>query len=158
MDHPKSSMKRWPGATVIVALIALLVRHRYVGAQVGIEVRDAWSFPAVISNGDSDTVGAAYFWIVNRGPFADRLIRATSEVSRSAELHEMKQIGGLMRMTPVSGGLEIPSGETVKLEPGGKHLMLIGLKRPLSPGGHVKIDLEFEKAGTLIVEATVKGP
>jgi copper(I)-binding protein len=49
-----------------------------------------------------------------------------------------------MTMRPVEGGLEIPAGGAVELKPGGLHLMLIGLKAPLSEGGNVPLTLVFD--------------
>jgi hypothetical protein len=59
-------------------------------------------------------------------------------------------------MRPVQGGLEIKPGETVELKPGSYHLMLVGLKKPLSPGEHVNGTLIFEKAGSVSVEFDVR--
>jgi len=52
-------------------------------------------------------------------------------------------VDGVMRMRPIEGGLEIPSGGAVELKPSGMHLMLIGLKRPLVAGENVTVTLIF---------------
>jgi hypothetical protein len=68
----------------------------------------------------------------------------------------MTMDGGVMKMREVQGGLEIKPGETVELAPSGLHLMFVDLKQPLAQGQHVKVTLNFEKAGPLEVEYTVE--
>ena len=57
--------------------------------------------------------------------------------------------GGTAQMRPVEGGVEIKPGETVRLAPGGHHLMFIGLKQSLSEGEQVEGTLQFKNAGTV---------
>ena len=64
---------------------------------------------------------------------------------------------GVMKMRPVEGGLEIKPGQTVKLDPGGYHVMLMGLKQQLKEGEHFKATLEFAKAGKVDVDFTIEG-
>jgi copper(I)-binding protein len=64
--------------------------------------------------------------------------------------------GGVAKMRPVKGGLEIKPGETVELKPGSFHVMFVGLKKPLSAGDHINATLVFEKAGTVSVEYDVR--
>jgi copper(I)-binding protein len=68
----------------------------------------------------------------------------------------MTNEGGVMKMRPLSKGLVIPAGGTVKLEPGGYHLMLLKLKKPLTAGQRFKATLVFEKAGPVEVEFEVR--
>jgi periplasmic copper chaperone A len=58
--------------------------------------------------------------------------------------------GGVMKMRPVEGGLEIKPGETVTLAPAGFHMMLVTLKHPLEAGQTVKATLKFDKAGAVM--------
>jgi copper(I)-binding protein len=67
----------------------------------------------------------------------------------------MTMAGGIMRMRPVPGGLPIPAGQTVKLEPNGYHLMLIGPKRPFKVGDRIPATLRFQRAGAVKVEFDV---
>jgi hypothetical protein len=64
----------------------------------------------------------------------------------------MSMEGGVMKMRPVEGGLEIKQGETVALKPSSLHVMFVGLKHPLEQGKMVEATLQFEKAGTVKVE------
>jgi len=67
----------------------------------------------------------------------------------------MTMEGGVMKMRPVEGGLEIKPGETVTLQPSSFHVMLVALKHPLEKGQTVKATLEFDHAGTVDVEYPV---
>ena len=101
--------------------------------------------------------GAAYLSIENRGKDADRLTAAASPVAASVELHEMKMDGSIMRMRQLPG-VDLPAGGTVALQPGGNHIMLIGLKAPLKEGDRFPLTLTFAKAGTVEVEVIVEKP
>ena len=67
----------------------------------------------------------------------------------------MTMEGGVMKMRPVEGGLEIKPGETVTLAPMGFHVMFRDLKHPLEQGKTVKATLKFDKAGSIDVEYPV---
>lgn len=100
--------------------------------------------------------GAAYFLIENGGSEADRLIAAAAGVSDVVEIHEIADNNGVMEMRPLADGLEIPAGETVALEPGGYHIMLIGLKHDLNAGDTFDLTLTFETAGEVVVPVSVQ--
>jgi periplasmic copper chaperone A len=103
------------------------------------------------------SVAAGYVTIKNTGTAADRLIGGASNAAAKFEVHEMSMDGGVMKMRPIQGGLEIKPGETVELKPQGLHIMFVGLKKPLKQGDHVKATLEFEKAGKVEVDFDVTG-
>jgi copper(I)-binding protein len=103
------------------------------------------------------SVGGGYMTITNSGTAPDRLIGGSADVAGSFEVHEMKMDGGVMKMRPVSNGIEIKPGQTVTLEPSGYHVMLVGLKQQLKQGEHFKATLEFAKAGKVDVDFTVEG-
>jgi copper(I)-binding protein len=102
-------------------------------------------------------VAGGFFTIENKGAEADRLISVSSDFAADAQIHEMALEGDVMKMRQLSGGLEIPAGETVVLAPGGYHLMFMGLKQPLVEGEAVTVTLTFEKAGSVAVELPVAG-
>jgi periplasmic copper chaperone A len=97
---------------------------------------------------------AGYFRI--RVGAADRLIdvKAPPEVAERTELHTMRMDRDLMVMRQVDG-FDVRPGRGLVLQPGGNHLMLIGLKRPLQIGDTVAVVLVFEKAGEVPVRMTV---
>ena len=103
------------------------------------------------------SVGGGYMKITNNGTAPDRLVGGSTDISNSFEVHEMTMDGGVMKMRPVAGGIEIKPGETVTLDPGGYHVMLIGLKDQLKQGSRFKATLEFAKAGKVDVDFAVAG-
>ena len=105
----------------------------------------------------SQSIGGGYLKLVNTGPSADRLMSASTPVAQSVQLHTMKMEGDVMRMREV-GSIDIPAGQTVELQPGGMHLMLMGLKAPLVAGQRFPLKLTFEKAGDVTVDVTVDKP
>jgi copper(I)-binding protein len=103
------------------------------------------------------TIGGGYLKITNTGTTADRLVGGSTPISGKLEVHEMSMSGGVMKMRPVSGGLEIKPGQTVEFKPGGLHIMFVGLKQPLQQGQHFKATLQFEKAGSVDVDFSIAG-
>jgi copper(I)-binding protein len=99
-------------------------------------------------------VGGAFMTITNAGP-DDRLLSVSAANAASVELHTMKMEGDVMRMREVDG-IPLPAGQTVKLQSGGYHVMLMGLKAPLKAGDRFPATLKFEKAGELKVEVKVE--
>ncbi len=135
------------------AAIALIAQAPQAKAQQAVETSQAWSraTPAAAP------VGVGFLTLNNRGAEADRLLGGSSDVAARVEVHEMNMDNGVMKMREVSGGLEVKPGETRELKPGGYHLMLLGLKRPLKEGERFNIRLNFAKSGAKEVEFTVQG-
>jgi len=100
-------------------------------------------------------VGAGYFTVTNPGAVADKLLSAASPRAKTVELHEMKMDGAMMSMRPVTGGVEIPAGGTVKFAPGGYHLMFMDIDAPFTDGQEIPVTLTFEKAGAVEVSLKV---
>jgi len=95
--------------------------------------------------------------IENKGTAPDKLIGVSAEIAGKAEVHEMAMDNGVMKMRPLDKGLVIEPGKTVKLAPGGNHVMLQDLKGPFKEGQKVPVTLEFEKAGKVSVSLDVQG-
>ncbi len=146
-------MKMLTHIAAIVALCAFgttTFAHDY---RVGdLQISHPWAKPSLKGVPNS----AAYMTITNTGDTDDALVAATADFSGAVELHTMSMTDGVMRMRQLDGGVPLPAGETVKLEPGGLHVMLIGLKRPLTEGESVPLTLTFEGAGTLEVELAIE--
>ena len=100
------------------------------------------------------TAGAAFMTLTS--PTADRLVSASSPVAERVELHTHIMEGGIARMREVEGGIDLPAGTPVALQPGGLHIMLIGLKQPLTEGSMVDIALTFAGAPPRIIQIPVK--
>ncbi len=102
-------------------------------------------------------IGGGYLTIENKGSAPDRLIGGSADVAGKLEVHEMAMNNGVMTMRQLDKGLQIDPGKTVKLAPGGYHLMLMELKSPLKQGDQVPVTLEFEKAGKVKLSFEVQG-
>lgn len=106
----------------------------------------------------SAKAAGGYMAIVNTGSVPDRLVGIETGIASKAEVHESK-VGadGMGTMEPVEA-LEIPAGETVSLERGGYHVMLMGLTGKLTEGEMHKAVLIFEKAGRVEIEFQIDPP
>lgn len=123
-------------------------------AQEGdIVVSGEWARPILIAG----RPGGAYFHVKNNGAEADKLINATSSISPRVEVHQHTMKDGVMKMSQMEGGLEIPAGGEVELKPGSYHIMMFDTDNKYAPGDKIDLKLEFEKAGmiekTLVVRA-----
>ena len=99
--------------------------------------------------------GAAYLMqIVNNGHDVDRLIAAAAPTAKKTELHNNITEDGIAKMRPVKA-IEINPGEPSMLKPGGLHIMMMDLEKPLVPGTIFPMTLTFEKAGQVEVRVTV---
>jgi periplasmic copper chaperone A len=102
-------------------------------------------------------VAGGYLTIENKGSAPDRLIGGSADVAAKVQVHEMATSNGVMTMRPLDDGLTIEPGKTVKLAPGGYHLMMLDLKSPLKKGDQLPVTLEFEKAGKVQVSFDIQG-
>ena len=100
--------------------------------------------------------GGTFMTITNRGATDDTLIDASAPVSQRIELHTHIMDDGVMRMREIEGGIPLPAGETVDLQPGGLHVMLIGLEQPLVEGETFPLTLVFENAGSVDVVVSIE--
>jgi len=123
-----------------VGVVASMVLAGYGTAAMAadeIRVADAW----VRATAPGQGVAGAYMNLTSRSPVA--LLGAASPVAGRVELHTMSMNGGVMRMRPLDR-LELPPNKTVSLTPGGHHLMLIDVKRPLKAGERVALVLTVQ--------------
>lgn len=95
--------------------------------------------------------------ITTAGDMSDQLIGAASPVAAKAELHTHIKEGDIMRMRPVAE-IDVAAGKATVLQPGGLHVMLIGLKAPLKEGTTFPLTLTFKRAGSMTVDVDVRAP
>ncbi|MDB5864058.1 MAG: hypothetical protein JWO70_1864 [Betaproteobacteria bacterium] len=133
------------------ALAAPLVHAQSTAPSVKVE--NAWAR----ATAPGQKTGSVYVDLTSASNAA--LVAAGSPVAERAELHSMSTEGGVMRMRALPR-LELPAGQTVKLAPGGIHVMLVDLKQPLKPGDKVPLTLSVQSSGTslttLKIEAEVR--
>jgi periplasmic copper chaperone A len=138
-------------AALLLAAVPALAQQTFQAGSLVIEMPWSRATPG------GAKVGSGDMRIINRGGAPDRLTGGTTAVAGGFELHETSNIDGVARMRPLEGGLVIPPGGTVELKPGGAHVMLVDLKRPLKEGETIAGTLVFEKAGSVAVTYRVGG-
>ena len=101
------------------------------------------------------TTAAGYLQITNNGTAPDRLVGIDSNFPRSM-IHKSEMENGVMKMRHQPDGVVIPAGATVAFEPGGLHLMFVGLKSSLKEGEKADVTLHFENSGSVPVTFNVE--
>lgn len=136
----------------LIALSALLAfaanAHEYKIGSIAID------HPFARATVAGQAAGGGFMTMTNAGP-TDRLLSVSGTLAKAVELHSMSMEGDVMRMREVPS-IELPTGKTVALKPGGLHMMFVGLKAPLKVGDSHPITLRFEKAGVVTVDVKVE--
>lgn len=137
-------------AFTLLSIPALAAGHAAAADyKVGsVEISQPWA--RATPKGAAD--GAAYMTATNNGTRPVRFDCVSSDAAAKCQIHSMTIDNGVMRMRPVSGGLEIKPGETVTFKPGGYHVMLVNLKEPLQPGRTVVLNLKTDDDTSVKVE------
>ena len=124
--------------------------------QPEISVEDYWVKSSEMSVAGGMT--AVYGTITNNSGRDVVLLGGSTEAAGVVEVHEMTMIDGQMKMQKIDGGLTIPAGKSVVLEPGGNHLMLMELTGAIEPGGQISVTLDFEGTQDVTLEGVVAKP
>jgi copper(I)-binding protein len=138
-------------ALLVILFAANALAHEYRIGPIGIIHPWARATSASAAN------GVVYMAISNEGDTVDRLIGVASPVAGMSHLHSNEEVDGVMQMRPVDA-IEIAPGDTVLIEPGGLHIMLMGLGAPLVQGTNFPMTLVFETAGSIDIEVHVEAP
>jgi periplasmic copper chaperone A len=147
-----ASLSKLAYAVLISTLLAAPARAQEVKAG-DLVITQAWSR----ATPGGAKVAGGFLTIENKGSAPDRLIGGSVDVAGKVQVHEMAVTNGVMTMRPLDNGLTIEPGKTVKLAPGGYHLMMLDLKSPLKQGGTLPVTLEFERAGKVAVSFDIQG-
>ncbi|HEY1415440.1 MAG TPA: copper chaperone PCu(A)C [Caulobacteraceae bacterium] len=131
-------------------LVGLLASAGASATPLQITVSSAWTRPAAAGMN-----AAGYMTIANHGHSPDRLTSAASPIAARVTLHQSRMVGAVSVMRPVEG-IDVTSRGQISLAPGGVHLMLEGLKRPLQPGDRAPVTLLFQHAGPVRAWLTVR--
>lgn len=118
-----------------------------------VSARDAWSREAP----EGRKVTAVFVTVENKGDVARAIVGGSTDAAESAELHEMKRVGTTMEMSPVQS-IALPAHGSAELKPGGLHIMLFGLKKPLAAGDTVRLTLTLDDGTKVAVAAQVRRP
>ena len=122
------------------------------GVKATVEITDAWCRPT--PNGAQ--TGACYLTLESN--VANQVTGVATPLASSSMIHDMTMDGGMMKMSEMAGGLPLVAKQKVKLEPGGKHIMLMGLTGPLVEGVTVPLTLTFTATPAMTVQAAVRQP
>ncbi len=132
-------------------IVALTMTSLVAAAESTLTIEEPW----VREPNPARPVTAAYMTINNPTDDVVTVIGASSTAAEVVEIHEMKTVSGVMKMRMVDR-LDVPAKSTVKLEPGGLHLMMIRLTGTLKDGDSVEIELKLEGGETMAVTVPVK--
>ena len=134
-----------------IKLIVSLFFSIAINANADVLVSDAW----VRANAPGQSVGAAYMSLTS--PQDSNLFAVESPAAGSVEIHSMTMTNGVMKMRMLEN-LPLAAGKVEKLAPGGFHLMLFDLKKPLKAGEQVKFKLSFKDKDNKITQQEVVLP
>ena len=135
-------------AAVCLSLIVGVCAPAMLQAADSIRVTHPWARATVTGQ----KVGGVYMQITSAR--AARLVGVTSPWAEAAEVHSMTMDGDAMRMRAV-GALDLPPGIRVELAPGGYHIMLFDLKKPLLAGQKVPLTLLIKESGKRVQKIAV---
>jgi copper(I)-binding protein len=140
---------RWAAVGLVAALVLAACGGSSLSSGPKIEV----SAPRTPVPASPD-VGAVYLTIKNDSSKPDVLLSATSDVASDTMLHHDVASGITETMEP-AGPMTIGAGQTLVLQPGGYHLMLMNLNRHLAIGNKIQVKLDFKRAGEIDVTVPV---
>ncbi len=84
------------------------------------------------------------------------IVSAKNSVSAHTELHETVTVDGQPRMQPVKDGFTIEPGQTRELKPGGDHVMVMQMTKPLAVGDELTITLTTKDNQTIEFTAVAR--
>lgn len=134
--------------------LPILVKMGSPGGPWSADERGCVVSSAVMPTPARKDLGAVYLRVENTGRSDDALIGATTPIGATIELHVSEQHDGTTSMRQVDE-LPVPAGDTLRLQPGGAHLMVMGLPERLHPGDPLIIELRFREAGAIPVVVSV---
>jgi copper(I)-binding protein len=152
--RPSTRPVNWPAAHALLTLglaLVLSLGLPTLALAETIEVHDA--YVRAVPPGQPNS--AAFMSITNKGSEDRALLAAQSNAAEVVELHTHLMEDGMMQMRRVDQ-IDLPAGETVLLQPGGLHVMLIGLTEALAPGDMVELTLGFDQGGEQALSLPVK--
>jgi len=135
---------------LVIAVSAPSSAHDYAVGQIS--VGHPWARPTII-------VGrplAVYLELSNSATEDDRLIGASVSLAERVEIHQSVVSNNVMHMKEAPEGLALPAAAAVVFEPGGHHLMVIGLGQAFTHGDRFEMVLEFERAGAVTVSVKIE--
>jgi len=154
MPQLKRSLLVLSALVIFMAYSGLSFAHEHKQAKGKLTVENAWARATFALA----KTGAVYLSIDNQSENNLKLLSVSvdSTVASDAQLHETLMEEEMMQMREATDGFEIPSGSTLEFSPGGKHIMLMGLEKPLTTGEQFVLSLRFENNKVIRVPIEVK--
>ena len=133
-----------------VILFSLILLMGLNSVHAKIIVKDEWA--RVTPSGS----GSVYMTIENDGDQDDTLTSAISDEAEMTMIHQTVREENIAKMIHVMGGIDLPKGKRIKLEPGGYHLMLMGINKNLTLNDRIRITLSFKNNENIEISPIIK--
>lgn len=144
-------MKQWTPVIAACILLSASILSQAAEVEPDVVIEQAWirAMPPTQRN------TAAYLSVTNRGSVALQIVGATTQLTEKAEIHVSREVEGYTRMEHLDS-VPLPPGQTVKLTPGGIHVMLLDLEKMPVEGSSAPLCLVFSSGQTTCVDALVQ--
>ena len=141
----------WFVSFLLIGVSPLASGHGY---QLGdLKIIHPWAMPTAASM-HGGAGGMGFFIVRTAGQNADKLLSVSAAITQKIEIHQY--LKGAQPAMQHTESLDIPASADMRLEPGGSHLMFMGLEKPLVEGDHFPITLQFERSGKITVDMMVQ--
>lgn len=124
------------------------------GESSELSVVDPWV--KATAGAEEATMTAVFAVVTNSSSEQRTIVAATTTASPRAELHEMSMVDGAMVMRKIDAGIVVPAGQSVSLEPGGLHVMVLDVAEEIAPGDEVDVTLTFDNGASAEFTALAK--
>ncbi|NMH60118.1 copper chaperone PCu(A)C [Alteromonas ponticola] len=123
-------------------------------SSANIEVSDAYARATFAMA----TTGAVYMTLHNHseGERTLKTVKVSESLADEAQIHTTQMVADMAKMREVKEGVKLPLHQSVEFVPGGHHIMLLGLKKPLIEGETISLTLIFDDNSSLNVEAMIR--
>jgi periplasmic copper chaperone A len=135
----------------VIATLLCLIAVSAWAAPADIELIQPW-----VRVTPGQRTGALYLTLHNGGRESDRLVSVLTPMAR-ADLHSSVEQDNVVRMQKIDA-IELSPGGSVPLQPGGLHIMLVGLDPNVKPGMSMPVTLRFQRAGDIVINVPVLAP
>ncbi|HEY5607027.1 MAG TPA: copper chaperone PCu(A)C [Alphaproteobacteria bacterium] len=137
---------------IVALLLCLIAVSASAAPAADIELIQPW-----VRATPGQRTGALYLTLHNGGSESDRLVAVSTPMAQRAELHSSVEQDNVARMQKIDG-IELSPGGSVPLQPGGLHIMLVGLDPTVKPGVSMPVTFRFQRAGDIVIGAPVLAP
>ena len=145
-------MKSSTAIAIVFSILVGLPSASLAGSE-DVVIEDAWARASIGTN----RPGAAYMTLRNTGTDPVTLVGLETPLAMMPDIHETTTDANEVSSMAPAGEITIPPGESVSLEPGGLHAMLMRLQRPMAEGENFSMTLDFSDGGEITVEVPILG-